>query len=165
MRRIIFSGAVMALSAFSLPMFADAVSDARKGIEGALKKSSIAAAKHDPAGLLATYSPDYVLVTKKGQTMTLAGLRQNVYQLTKAAKSMNIKDTIQKFRLKGNVATVLTKEDAVIVLSNAKTKHDTVIKSVSVTEDIWVKSGGGWLHRRSTQISSQTTMDGQKAQE
>ena len=158
----LIASTLVMLSVSSVATFADATGDARKAIETALHKTEIAATKKDANGMMATYSNDYTFVTKKGQTLTIQMMRGNVAQLVKGAKSLKLKVSIQKFTLSNNYVTSILREDAIAILPNQKTKHDSTLKLSAVSEDIWTKTNGLWHRKRGTQISSSALLDGQK---
>lgn len=138
---------------------ADATADAKKAIQAAYNAGNAATGKKDMNKMFANDSPDFVAV-RNGQTITLAQAKAAVKQFFPAVKSIKDVSVVQKIKLKGNEATVTVKEHGDMVMANPQTKKTMKISVDSVSEDVWTKSGGAWLRKRSKSISEHVTSDG-----
>ncbi|HZO87155.1 MAG TPA: nuclear transport factor 2 family protein [Chthonomonadaceae bacterium] len=138
---------------------ADATADARKAIQTAYNQANAAMARKDVNGGLAHFAPDFEAVTRNGKKIMLPQIRQQLQQIT-MMQSIRAKSTIQKFRLKGNQAVVTVKEHADLTGVNPQNKQKLTMSIDSVSEDTWVKSGKGWLQKRSKSLRETAKING-----
>lgn len=144
----------------ALTALANPSGDARKTIEAAYVAENRAVEKKDVKSMFVNYSSDYTQTTKKGERLTLDGIKQAVPRILLAAQKIIDKTTIQKFSMKGNkaVATVLRHTDLSIM--NPQTQKPLKMIVDAVTVDTWVKSGKNWKLKLSQEKSEKQTLDG-----
>jgi ketosteroid isomerase-like protein len=152
--------ALCALTILAPGTRADATSEARKAIQTLYNKQNAAAAKKDVEGVLANRTPDFEAIAVNGQKLTMDQVRQNIEQLLAVAQSIKATTAIKSFRLKGNNATVTTREHAEFVTTNPQTSTPAKVVIDGTSQDTWIKSGKGWQIKRSKALTEKMTVNG-----
>ena len=137
----------------SLPANANSHSKDRAFIQDAVRKMDVAGMKKDADGYVAFTHPDFVDVNLAGQETThgKAELRQNISRLFAHAVSIVMHTTITNMTFSNNGVLVTETTEGEIKMSVKG--QDRVIKNRSSYRDFWVRSGKGWLEKRSQTIA------------
>jgi hypothetical protein len=154
------AAAVLAASWTGARADADALADARKGVQAVYDSRNAAAAKKDPKGILAGCTPDFVYVTNEGQKGDLTLLTKKLVPLLAMAKTLKATTTRQKFILRGNeaVSTVKTHIECMFIAFDVNQPSRLVLDDTS--EDTWVNGSKGWLQKKKRSIADVSTLDG-----
>ena len=150
-----------------------ATQQARKAIQATYNRVNAALAKKDLSVARATRTPDYVLITDKGQKRTAAQLRAQEQGILSLAQSITAKSDIQKITLNGNTATVLVNENGALVVQMPQQNYGgkpspgqkNVIRVRHQAQDSWVKLNGRWRIKRSRYLTSRVTVNGKPIQQ
>lgn len=156
--RSILLACLLILGAASL--LADATTDARKEIQDRYNRENGAAMKKDAEGLLAYTAPDYVHTDKKGNKMKLEQMRQMMPQLFAITSDIKAKTTITKITVKGKQAKVAVSEHAEMMMTNPQTQKQGKVVADSSSQDVWMKTGKGWMKKSSKTLTERATFDG-----
>ncbi|MCW3051141.1 MAG: hypothetical protein JWN14_311 [Chthonomonadales bacterium] len=137
----------------------DEVSDARKAVQAAYDREAVAASKLDVEGMFASHSPGFVAIDSvegHERKETLKFIKEKDSVFLQNFKSIRRKDTIRKFRLKGNVAIVDCAVHEITVMINPDTNKPWPPESSDdINRDTWVKGKSGWLMTTSKALSSE----------
>ena len=154
--------AILGLVVNSVVVNADETSDAKKAIQAQYNAHITAHHKKDAKALLAGYSKDYIGVSAGGTKRTYAQLEKEMGIVFTYLKTFKGTISIQKLTLKGNQATVVTKEHAEFSISNPQTQKTVELIVDETNEDVWAKSGKIWLKKASKNLTNKTKMDGKE---
>ena len=110
--------------------------------------------------MFVNYSSDYTQTTKKGERLTLDGIKQAVPRILLAAQKIIDKTTIQKFSMKGNKAVAIVLRHTDLSIMNPQTQKPVKMIVDAVTVDTWVKAGKNWKLKLSQGKSEKQTLDG-----
>jgi ketosteroid isomerase-like protein len=139
---------------------ADATSDARKAIQAIYNKIDGAVARRDFKGAFASHAPDYYYIDAKGRKLTLAQLRRVTPRILDAMRTYKSKTTLQKLTLKGNTASVVSRDHTEATFVNPQTQKNARVVVDSVLHETWIKSKQGWLRKSARNVSSRQQLDG-----
>ena len=139
---------------------ADATSDARKAIQAIYNKVDQAVARRDFKGAFASHAADYYYIDAKGRKITLAQLRRVTPRIMDAMQSYKSKTTLQKLTLKGNTASVVSRDHTEATFVNPQTQKSSRVVVDSVLQESWIKTKQGWQRKWARNISSRQTLDG-----
>lgn len=159
------TAAVLAISVCVTAAHADSSSDARKAVTSVYRKRDAAAAKRDLKSTLATTTPDFVYVAKDGQKGDLKALKKrlgSVFALTQSLKSVS---TVKSFSVHGKEAIATANWRLSIVAMDPQTQLPRHFDAESTSEDVWVKTGTGWLQKRMTVKQERASLDGKPIDE
>lgn len=151
--------------ALQISAYADVSADARKTIQGLYDKRDSAAQKKDIQGTLAALSPDFVFVAKDGQKGDAKLLKRRLTPLFTLMQSVKSKSGIQKFALKGKEATATVKQHLEMLVVNPQTQVPQKFVADATSEDIWTKTGSGWLQKRMTTRAEKAVLDGKSVED
>ncbi len=141
---------------------ADAAGEARKAIRAQYQRINAAIEKQDVDAIARLLTPDFRL-TGGGDTVNRAEYKTMVKQGFQTVYDMKASTAIESFTLQGNQAIVVTRQ---IQSGKARVTNAPQNRAVTVVmklRDTWAKTPQGWLLRRSEGLSSQSTVDGNKA--
>ena len=138
---------LVALAALAPAGFAQDVQTAQKAIQAQYDKRSAAALKKDIAGSLAINTSEFVSIGLKGDKRTIEQLKPEFKQVFEVIKSYSITTKITQCIVKGETATVSTREAVVVVTKSTQ-------ESESTSEDLWVKKNGQWLRTQNKLLST-----------
>ncbi len=140
--------------------FADAASDARKNIQAFYDAESVAISKHDVNATFRSYAPDYVSINEKGEKKNLEQTKDAAKSVMISMKTLTITQKVQTLTLKkSNQATVVVKNHiSGVTIGDAKTSQK--MSGDETAEDLWIKTGSGWLRKRSKTLSMTMTTNG-----
>ena len=139
--------------------FADAASDARKSIQASYDAESAALGKQDVDAVFRSYAPDYVSVDKKGKKDTLEQTKSSAKAVMSAMKTLMVTQKVQTCALKSGQATVVVKRHIIGVMQ-IEAKPAQKLLGDETAEELWAKTGAGWLRKRSKTLSQTMTMNG-----
>jgi hypothetical protein len=145
---------------FAAQAFADAAADTKKEIQKLYMKRDAAAQKKDVNGALSAYSPDFVYIAKDGQKGGLKVLKKKLIPLFALMQSVKATTAVQSFALKGKDATATVKEHLEMLVVNPNTQVPQKFVADAVSEDLWTKTGQGWLQKRSKTKTEKASLDG-----
>jgi ketosteroid isomerase-like protein len=138
----------------SLPAHADNHSKDRAFIQYAIRKMDAAVAKKDVDGCIAFVHPDYVQINLAGHEIAHGKkeIRQRIAKIFAHVTSIVGHTAITNITFSKAGATVTDITEGEIKMS--VNGHERVIKNRSTFRAFWVKSGNGWLEKRSRTIAS-----------
>lgn len=132
----------------------------KKEIEAVYSKRNGAAQKKDLKGMLATYSPDYVILRKNGEKGNLKEVKDRLAPVFALTKKLVLKTKPQKWTNKGKTVVVQTKDHIELVMVNPETEKTNTLVADSLVEDTWKKTAKGWLQVSSKSLDEIVTLDG-----
>lgn len=127
--------------------------------------STTAAAKRDVTGVLKDYGPDFRGVTKSGVCVSLSKMRSYTKTLFAASISVKASSTILVFTLRGNIAEVVVKEDATLVMRQSGTTRAVILESSEIDKDIWIRQKGIWVEHEAQVETISQKMNGKPVSE
>lgn len=139
---------------------ADAAADARKSIQAIYVKRDAAEHKKDINGSLISLAPNFVYVTKDGQKGDAGLLKRQVAPVIQFMQSVNAKSEITKFTIKGKEATAIVKSHLEMLVLDPQTQAPQKIVGDVTSEDLWTKTGSGWLQKKMTTKSQTAALNG-----
>ncbi len=144
---------------------ADAAADARKSITAVYAKRDAAAQKKDIEGSLSALAPDFVFVAKDGQKGDAKLLKRRLTPLLSLVQSLKSRTAITKFALKENQATATAKSHVEMLVLNPQTQVPQRLAADGTSEDVWTKTGSGWLQKRMKTLTETASLDGKSVGE
>lgn len=123
----------------------------RKAIQSSYNQINAALARKDLNAMWKMMAPDYVGIHRNGERRTSAQQRLTMSRLMTRAKSLKGVSVIQKFRLRGRVATVWIKSTWRVTIPNQR-HEDVTTKIVGFDRDTWIEKSGGWLLSKSESL-------------
>ena len=160
-RRILAVTAILALGCLvRAGARADASADAKKTIAAIYAKRDAAEQKKDIDGSMSAVTPDFVYVTKDGQKGDAATLKRQMTPLVSFMQSIKSKSAITKFVLKGKEAVATVKSHLEMLVMNPQTQAPQKVIADGLSEDLWTKTGKGWLQKKMVTKSQTATVDG-----
>ncbi len=139
---------------------ADAAADARRAIQAVYTKRDAAEQKKDIDGSLSALAPDFVYVAKDGQKGDAKLLKRRLTPLISLMQSVKSKSVITKFALKGKVAAATVKSHVEMLVVNPQTQVPQKVVADATSEDLWTKTGSGWLQKKMTTKTETASLDG-----
>ncbi len=162
-RRVVATGLIALCMAGSIGAAkADDAASAKKAIQSQYAKSAAAAEKKDLKGMMAHLAPDYEETGPDGVTVKVDALKSNMQRIVQNVKSIRIAVAISKLTLKGDKATVLSKETMSMVVTNPQTKKDMKFAMQGTSEEQWEKKSGVWLEKRAKTLATKQFLDGKE---
>ncbi len=138
--------------------FADTKSD----IQARYTKLEAAMRAKSPTKVMELCSADFKWLDSKGTSMDRKQLEQQIkMQLSAVQKIDTMTNKIEKLTVKGN--TVIARTNGVFEATLKLTpdaKKTSRLKSVSLTDDTWIKTPKGWLLKQVKSIKETVTLDG-----
>lgn len=141
-----------------------ASADTKAELDGMYQRFNTAVKQKNLQAAMALCTKDFTWVDSKGTKMTRAqmeGQLKQQFAMFQQITSVTVK--IDKITVKGAEVVAQTQgvfEATVKMSPDAKTASK--LKSVSKTDDTWVKVAGKWLLKKVTAIKEETTVDGKR---
>lgn len=162
-RRCVAAGFCFLTSLMSLPVQADAATDARSAIKAIYAKIEAGVVKGDLQLLVAAMAPDYVQLDRTGEEqrrMTPEQKRKWVFMVKHLAQRAHIdikseKITTRRFHFLNNTATATMQCRSEFTMMDLKTDKTSINKVNSISEMVWVRSGKTWLVKRQRIIKNE----------
>ena len=144
LRHLVLGGMILLLAGAATMARADD-SGVRKAIQTQYDRWCTAYIKNDVPTLLSLLSPDFTLQTGSGKTLT----RQQYEAILnkrkpKTPEQMRYTLVIERFRVRGSIATLYTRETQSETDATAQTQTTTPEKHIHEYLDRWVKNGASW---------------------
>ncbi len=140
--------------------FADAASDARKSIQAAYDAESAAIGKHDVNATYRAYTSDYVSINEKGDKKNLEQSKASAKSMMAVMKTLTVTQKVQTLTLKKSDQAIVTVKTHVSGATVGDAKTAQKLLADETDEDLWVKTGTGWLRKRSKTLSQTMTING-----
>jgi len=139
-----------------------ALADTKSEITACYRKMETALKAKNIDAAMAICSADFKWIDKSGKAMTRSQLIQQMkMQFSAVQKVEQVTNKINKLTTKGD--QVITRTSGVFEASLKLTpdaKKSSKLKSVSTTDDTWVKTPMGWLLIQVKAVSETMTLDG-----
>lgn len=136
--------------------------DTKAELDAMYAKFNAAMLKKDLATVMSMCTKDFSWVDSKGKKISRVEMEAQMklqFQFLKKVTAVTV--TIEKVTMNGAEATAHTKGVfAGDLVLDPKTKKVSKLKSVSTTDDTWVKLGGKWMLKRVKALKETTTVDG-----
>jgi hypothetical protein len=139
---------------------ADSPAAVRKTLDQVYKRRDTAAEKKDVKGALSSLAPDFVFVSKDGQKGDVKLLKRRLTPLFALMQNVKSKSEIQKLTLKGNAATATVRQHLEMLILNQQTQQPQRFVADATSDDLWTKTGAGWLQKRMTTTRETAMLDG-----
>src|SRR5258708_7164158 len=159
-RRLLAAAWILAPGCTVLAAHADTATDARKTIQAVYTKRDAAEQKKDIDGSLSALAPDFVFVAKDGQKGDAKLLKRRLTPLISLMQSVKSKSEITRFALKGKNVTATVKSHIEMLVLNPQTQVPQKLVADGTSEDLWIKTGSGWLQKRMTTKTEKAVLDG-----
>ena len=111
-------------------------------------------ARKDVAGAEVGFAPDFVGISRTGQRFSLAEHQAGMPQMMAAVKRMKRTTVIQRFAATAKMAQAQTETIMAGTVQDPRTGKTITGATDTITLDVWVKSGGGWLQRQTQEVQS-----------
>ena len=147
------------------PAQADAATDVKKTLQTIYNKRDVATQKKDVSGSLSTLAPDFVYVAKDGQKGDVKLLKRRLTPLFALMLEVKAKSDVQKLTVKGKQATATVKQHLEMLVVNPQTQQPQRFIANATSEDLWTKTGSGWLQKRMTTKTETAALDGRAINE
>jgi hypothetical protein len=129
-------------------------SGARKAIQAAFDRDTVAFRKLDLDEVLSNCAPNFVSTDKDGTKIGYAVMRQRLQQLKQVVKAMTYRARIDSFKSTSSAVALTVSEHLVIIPMDRKL---TKITWDSVSEETWAVRGNRWLRETSKTISEKVS--------
>jgi acetyl esterase/lipase len=123
--------------------------DARREIQAAIDRSIEADRRHDVAARLELLTPDFEIVTLDGRVLRRAEVERGIvsFQQSTIALGPATRTTIEKIRVDGDVATVLTNQHLVRMVRGPGGNPVERVSNIRHRET-WLRTPAGWKAKR-----------------
>lgn len=133
---------------------------ARRDIEAAIRESNASLMRQDAQGAMKFLAPDFEFKNIQGNTYNQTQFKQISVKYFSYARFMHANTKVESVLLKGDGATVLSKEHVTLkILAGRPPKIHTVTLD-SRLRGLWVQTKDGWRLKQSKQLSLTVTTDG-----
>lgn len=137
--------------------------DAKSDLQKLYDNLATSVKKKDLKGCLAYLAPDYTDTNETGKKLNRKEFEAMVKQQFAApitVKTFSIKVT--KVTPKGSDLIAENTSKLSLTFANPQTKKNSTMEQTSSSRDTWVKSGGKWLMKSSTTVSTKRFLDGKE---
>lgn len=117
---------------------------ARIAIKQLYDNANVAASRRDIADVFKDCDVGFHGITSNGVRVSLPQMKIHTGNLFAASTSVKASSTILHLTLTGDIAEVLVKEDATIVMRQPGTNETAILESNEIDKDTWVEKKGVW---------------------
>ena len=135
---------------------ADTAAGVQKTLQANCDARDKAVARHDLGAVLAQYAPEFVGVSRTGETHNLKEERADFVQTFALPVSADVtQSTIEKLTLTkgGTEAAVTLHRHGTLHVADPQTRGERTVILDGVYADVWAKRAGGWKLTREQELS------------
>ena len=133
----------------------------KRAIQSAYNEQNVAFSRQDIEGYLAHRATDYVLVDEDGEGAGQDKLRHGYGMMFHGTKASVATTTILSASSEAGGVVVLTREHLQLTVIRPGDQKVGHLVADNRNRDFWVQGQGGWQEKRTKQLSSKQTNNGQ----
>jgi len=155
-RRRLLGITVLSMLALCSAAGADTPAQARKSIEAIYRKMEQMTNNKDFDAAMVFYTDDLQVIPKTGAPMNREQAIKQGREVFLAADTIQIRDKILQFRLKGKEAIATVRVFGKMTLTHPETQQYGTLYMDTTSEDTWTKTAKGWLMKKSRILTEKT---------